>query len=127
MATQLIDTAILVDLLRGNTLAKSWLDGQPQGVAAISVVTVAELLAGCRNQGEQKAVEMELGLYPVLWLSESISQLAITWYGKYHLSHGVGFLDCLIGATASLNHLELCTLNEKHFRPLPQIQLLRPY
>lgn len=127
MASRLIDTAILVDLLRGNTRTQSWLDEQPQDAVAISVVTVAELLAGCRNQSEQRAVEKELVFYPVLWLSESISQLAIRWYSQYHLSHGVGFLDCLIGATASQNNLELCTLNEKHFRPFTELRLLRPY
>ena len=127
MSSRLIDTAILVDLLRGNTFTQSWLDEQPQGAVVISVVTVAELLAGCRNQNEQKAVENELVLYPVLWLTESISQLAIRWYSQYHLSHGVGFFDCLIGATASQNNLELCTFNEKHFRPFTELRLLRPH
>ena len=47
MASRLIDTAILVDLLRGNALTQSWLDEQPQGAVVISVVIVAELLAGC--------------------------------------------------------------------------------
>lgn len=127
MVSQLIDTAVLVDLLRGNASSQTWLDEQLEGVFAVSVVTVAELIAGCRNQKEQQTVERELENYTILWLSEQISELALKWYSEYHLSHNVGFFDCLIGATASQYNLELCTLNDKHFRPFPQLRVLRPY
>ncbi len=66
-------------------------------------------------------------LYPIIWDSESTSRLAWQWYRQYHLGHGVGFLDCLIGAAAHEHGLLLYTLNAKHFRPLPGIQVQSPY
>ncbi len=50
MPTSLIDTSILVDLLRGHSDARDWLAALSPGEAAISFVTAAELLAGARNQ-----------------------------------------------------------------------------
>ena len=68
MAIQrLIETTVLVDLFRGYEPAREWLDSQPPGESAISVITVAELLAGCRDRREQKTVEDELMSYPVIW------------------------------------------------------------
>jgi len=125
--TRLIETSVLVDFLRGYSPARSWIDSLPEGDAAISVVTAAELLAGCRNRREQKAVEDELAGYPTIWDSEATSQLALDWYRQFHLSDGVGFLDCLIGAAAYQHSLVLCTLNDKHFRPFPDIRIEQPY
>jgi predicted nucleic acid-binding protein len=121
----LIDTSILVDLLRGNKLARTWIDALPEDTFAISVITSAELLAGCRNRTEQRAVERELELYAVIGVSEEISQVALDFYKRYHLSHNVGFLDCLVAATATANGFALATLNLKHF-PFPDLEARRP-
>ncbi len=122
----LLDTSILVDVLRGDKSARAWIDALPEDTCAISVITSAELLAGCRNRTEQRAVERELELYETLWVSEEISQVALEFYKRYHLSHSVGFLDCLIAATATTTGLNLATLNLKHF-PFPDLQAERPY
>ena len=90
-------------------------------------MTAAELLAGCRNRREQDIVEKELALYPMIHISGAISQTALEWYRQFHLSHSVGFLDCLIGASAHHYGLTVCTLNDKHFRPLPDLTVERPY
>ncbi len=127
MPTLLLDTAVFVDLLRGYTPARNWLDSLAVGDAVISVITVAELLAGCRNQHEQQVVEREVSSYTIVWLSEPVSQTAITWYRQFHLSHGVGFLDCLIGAIAHSYNLTLATTNDRHFRPFRNVAVSRPY
>lgn len=124
---RLIDTNILVDLLRGQEAARRWIDQLPDEGRCISVVTAAELLAGARSAREQDIIEKELLLYRMLWLQEPISRLALDWYKRFHLSHGVGFLDCLIGATARYYDLTLATLNERHFAPLPELRVERPY
>lgn len=125
--TRLVDTSILVDFLRGNLIAKNWLVQFSEGELAISVVTAAELIAGCRNRREQKQVEEDLEMYPMLWISGSVSAVALDWYRAYRLKDGVGFLDCLIGATAHQHGLTICTLNDKHFRSFPDVQVERPY
>ena len=60
------------------------------------VVTYFELLAGCRNRREQRIVSREMRNYHLLFLTEDISRTALSWYTRFHLSHGVGFLTlCL--------------------------------
>jgi len=125
--TRLLDTSIFVDYLRGNDICKAWLTQIATNELAYSIVTAAELLAGCRNRREQDMVEKELANYPMIQISGAISFTAWEWYREYHLSHGVGFLDCLIGASAHHYGLVICTLNDKHFRPLPNLQVERPY
>ena len=61
----LIDTPIMIDLLRGIEKSKNWLDGIENENRLISVVTVAELIAGCRNKNEQKKIDRELKEYEV--------------------------------------------------------------
>jgi predicted nucleic acid-binding protein len=51
--TRLVDTSIVIDFLRGSEIAKNWLNSFQAGELAISVVTAAELVAGCRNRREQ--------------------------------------------------------------------------
>jgi len=126
-ATRLLDTSIFIDYLRGNEACKAWMGNFSTSELAYSVVTAAELLAGCRNSREQDIVEKELALYPMIHISGVISQSALEWYRQFHLSHGTGFLDCLIAASAHHYGLTICTLNDKHFRPLPDIKVERPY
>jgi predicted nucleic acid-binding protein len=125
--TYLVDTAILIDFLRGKKEASMWLESFSVGELAISVITAAELLAGCRNKQEQKQVEAEIERYTLLLTSNTLSATAWGWYRQHRLADGVGFFDCLIGATAYHYGLVVCTLNDKHFRPLPQVRVLRPY
>ena len=130
MATEtrwLIETSIMVDLLRGVQSARVWIDSIPASDRSISVVTAAELLAGCRNRTEQRSVEREIAEYAIVWLTESISQSALSFYKKFHLSHNIGFLDCLIAATANQDGLRVATLNRKHYTPFADLVVARPY
>ena len=126
-ATRLLDTSIFIDFLRGNETAKVWISDFSTSELAYSVITAAELFAGCRNRREQDIVEKELALYPMIHISGVVSQTALEWYRQFHLSHGIGFLDCLIGASAQHYGLVICTLNDKHFHPLPDVKVERPY
>lgn len=123
---RLVDTSILIDYLRGNETAKTWLSAFQSGTA-ISMVTAAELLAGCRNRREQELIEQEIALYPLIHISGAISMTALDWYRQFRLTQGVGFLDCLIGASAFHYGVTIVTLNEKHFRPFPNLNVERPY
>lgn len=52
---------------------------------------------------------------------------ALQWYRTYHLSQGIGILDCFIAAAASRLNGPLHTLNTKHFRVIPGLRVKRPY
>ena len=71
--TRLLDTSIFVDYLRGNETCKVWLGNSALNDMAYSIVTAAELLAGCRNRREQDLVERELAIYPMIQISGAIS------------------------------------------------------
>ncbi len=123
----LLDTSILVDVLRGHKPSRDWIDSLPEQSCWVSVITAAELLAGCHNQTEQRRVERELELYTIAWLDEEVSQAALQMYRRFHLSHSVGFFDCLIAATAGKRGLQVATLNIKHFSPFSSVRAERPY
>lgn len=124
---RLIETTILVDVFRDKPEAIAWVNSLPLQGRWVSVITYFELLAGCRNRREQRTVAREMRNYRLLLLTEDISRTALSWFERFHLSHGVGFLDSLIGATALHQDLTVATLNTKHFEPLPGIRVERPY
>jgi predicted nucleic acid-binding protein len=57
---RLIETTILVDLLRGQEAAITWVNSISLQDRWVSVITYFELLAGCRNRREQRTVASEM-------------------------------------------------------------------
>ena len=123
----LIETTILVDLLRGRPEAIAWVNSVPSQGRCVSVITYFELLAGCRNRQEQRKVVREMHRYRLLLLTEPVSRTALSWFERFHLSHGIGLLDSLIAATALHQGLPMATLNTKHFAPLPRLRVEQRY
>ncbi len=123
----LIDTSIMVDLLRGAHKAMDCIDRLAHENRLLSFITVAELLAGCRDKYEQKKVERELQAYAVVYLDIESCKQGLEWYRKLHLSHGTGLLDCLIAATGYRENVPIVTLNDKHFKGIRGISVVRPY
>jgi predicted nucleic acid-binding protein len=122
-----IETTILVDLLRGQGAAITWVNRVSPQDWWVSVITYFELLAGCRNRRELRTVAREMRQYQLVHLTEEISHTALEWSGRFHLRHGVGILDRLIGATAVTQHLILATLTTKHVASFPGLRIERPY
>lgn len=122
-----LDTSILVALLRGSDDAQAFVTSVPVSQRWISAVTIAELIAGCRNRLEIRKLDRELRRYNVAWITEAQSQLADRWHRRLRFSHGVGYLDCLIGAAAFSLSATVATLNEKHFHALPGLKAMRPF
>ena len=118
MHDYLIETTILVDILRNHTQAITWVNSLPPQRRWISVVTYFELLTGCRNRREQRIVTREMRNYYLLFLTEDISRAALFWYTRFHLRSGVSCHDTLLVATAFHHDFKLATLNTKHFFPL---------
>lgn len=125
--SRLIDTSIFIDLLRGHAPARAWLDSLVAGDGAISAVTFAELVAGCAKPEEQQAVEKELSGLPILWLNESLSQVALSLYRQNHLSRGAHFMACVIAATAIANGLTVCTSDINAFSAFNGLAIEQPY
>jgi predicted nucleic acid-binding protein len=123
--TGLLDTAILIDLLRGYPPAATWLSTQDR--LGVSPVVWLEILEGAENTWAQtRAVELlrHFGRVEVL---PADFDWAIQQALRFRLSHNVDMMDCLIASTTQRLGLPLFTPNLKHFKPLIGDLAQRPY
>ncbi len=128
MEAILVDTCVLVDVLRGSPRAIGWWRrAERKHGITVSAVTVAELLAGCRDRAEQRLVQRTLAPLPPVHIEADDSKWALEQYAALRLARGVGFLDCLVAAAAVRLGCALYTLNDKHYRSLPGLRVERPY
>ena len=131
MATQnrtFIDTDVLIDIARKNRRAIDfWRRAEARSTMVCSVISVFELLAGCRNLREQRVTLTGLSSMDIVHVESGDSIQALAWYRSYHLSRGIGFLDCLVAAAARRMDCQVHTLNTKHFRAIPELRTKRPY
>ena len=127
MSEPLIDTAILVDVLRKRSEAEAYLLSiASQGLFTHATV-VGELLMGIRDKKELQALDELLRPFFILHPTDADSSSSLGLLRQFKLSHGTGYLDCLIAATALRMNLSIATTNDKHFRPIPGLQVIRPY
>lgn len=120
----LLDTCIVIDVLRGREAALAFVEGLADA-PSLSVITATELIAGVRNTQERRLIERLLAVCTTHDIDLETASLAGDYVRQYGPSHGVDPIDALIAATAKARGLELATLNLKHF---PMIKgLKRPY
>jgi predicted nucleic acid-binding protein len=142
----LLDTDILIDLLRGNQDARDFLSSLPEDSPhCCSAITVAELHSGMREAERQKTTKLIDSLV-ILPVTRDIAEVAgklrqvygesgrFAAAGMAGRKTGVGDIprketdfvleldDCLIAATAAVNGLELATRNPRHY-PMPEVRL----
>jgi predicted nucleic acid-binding protein len=120
----LIDTDILIDYLRGYPSAVSFMEENIDDLV-ISAVSVAELYQGVREGQERTKLSRMVSALTVLPLTEEIAETAGLFRRDYRDRTGCGLADCMIAATASEHHLDLATLNVKHFKMLKTV--IKPY
>ena len=124
MARLLIDTNILIDLLRRQAPAVSFIAGLT-AKPTLSAVTVAELFSGFRDAAERSAIDSILHGATVIPIDEEIAEQGGLLRRQWMRSHGLDIADALIAATAMAHGLRLATRNRKHFPMLEN--LLVPY
>lgn len=122
----LLDTTILVDLLRRFSPAETWLHTCKNFRFYISDIVVLELHAGCRNTQEKERLDRFCSRFDPLHLVAEDTMRAVEMFRRFRLSHGVGILDVLIAAPAARLGIPLLSSNLKHFEFLPDIRVERP-
>jgi predicted nucleic acid-binding protein len=123
----IIDTDILIDVARQVDVAVEYLNEVEQkSTVAISVITLMELLSGCRNKTEMRHTERFIQRFQVIKLSASISDTATNLLRQYRLSHSLAIPDGLIAATAIVLDQPLVSKNQRDYRFIKSLQLL-PY
>ena len=121
------DTDVMIDLFRQYPPAIIWLESLGQEDIALPGFVAMELVLGCRNKIEQQRVERELGAYELVWPSPEACDEALSVFSRYHLSHGIGIIDALIGQTAVALDVPLYTFNQKHYLAVPNLKTVQPY
>lgn len=125
MVSCLLDTSILVDLLRLYQPARQWVATQ----AKPGIVTVAalELIEGAENNGALRPVLKLLKDFETVPMDNLDLEWAKDNLTKFHLSHNVDAMDCLIAATSHRLQIPFYTRNMKHFVPLLGVLARKPY
>ena len=120
-----LDTSVVIDLLRGNPAAGAYLLGLERRLVA-SEVTRVEIVRGLRS-GERDSAER--AFRTLLWIpvDEDVARRAGELGRKWRRSHsGIGLADLIIAATAKELGAELATANVRHFPMFPNLQAPYP-
>lgn len=126
MKKYLVDTNILIDYLRNKNESINFIEESIKTADLfISVITIAELHAGIKNQKEHKIMEKFFSVFKTIDINSSIAEQGGLYRHKYGKSHSVCLADALIAASTSYANAQLITLNKKHFPMLSDI--IRPY
>ena len=121
------DSDVLIDAGRGVEAAIQALKrAEAQGKLAVSAVAAMELIVGCRNRDELRALDSFLLQFSVVPVDVPASDRGLELLRTYRLSHGLLIADALIAATALGFGASLISKNQKHYRFIEGLDLL-PY
>ena len=123
----LLDTDILIDILKGHSAAVTCL--QLLGDLEISVPGYAamEIIVGARDKAELRDITETLELYVVCWPTPGDCDRALSLFARVSLSHRLSPFDALIGELAKGLGVPLYTFNVKHFQHVPDLLTVQPY
>lgn len=121
----LIDTDVLIWYMRGN--AKAYDAIENLNSFSLSVVTYMELVQGMKNKKELNSLRHALHGWnaKIIYISEEISAKAMFFVEQHYLSHSLQLADALIGASAMSCGLPVLTGNDKHYKVLKEIEVLK--
>lgn len=123
-----LDTSVLIDHVRDRPAAVSYLRSLiPLGLARVHPACAAELLAGVGDRDDLRASIAFLGVFPRLSVKPIDFELCLQLVARHKLSSGIGWPDCLIAATCLRLGLPIVTLNDRHFRVVAGLRVVRPY
>jgi predicted nucleic acid-binding protein len=110
----LLDTCVLVDLLRRSERAERAVlaSGERPCVCSVSAM---ELHAGARSQKEERRIDAVLAAFRWVSIHNEVFRRAASLLRHYRASHGLDISDVLVAAAAEHDGLELATLTVKHF------------
>lgn len=92
----------------------------------ISTQTYMEFLQGAKNKAQlllSKSFLRDLSFF-TLPFTENIGHRATIYIEQFALSHHMRSADALIAATAVENDQSLLSANAKHFRHIPELELV---
>lgn len=121
----IIDTDVIIWNLRGNLSAKKNINENIP--FKISVITYMELVQGMRNKRELGIFIKQLTAWDVniIQINNDISTRAMIYVEEYSLSHSMELADSLIAATCVNDREILLTANDKHYKHIPNLEIVK--
>ncbi|ODS37598.1 hypothetical protein BEH94_10260 [Candidatus Altiarchaeales archaeon WOR_SM1_SCG] len=125
---KILDTDILISILRGKKDAEDVLDYLSGEDIAISSITAFELYYGAfkseRTSENIKEVDSLLSSYQVINFDKNASKEAGKIHSKLEKSgKGIGIRDVMIGAICLLNDAGLITRNVRHYSRIEGLRI----
>jgi hypothetical protein len=114
MSKTVLDTDVLIDLLRGREVMRAFLhDLVAHSVPCCSTISVAEIYAGMRQEESARTADLLDGLV-VLPVTREIAEVA-GHFKRRSKSRRLELADCLIAATAYVEGASVATGNVKDY------------
>ena len=123
----ILDTSILIDLLRGFQPARDWFTALGRQRVAITPVVWMETVQGASNRVKLSQALRFLRQFRIEHPTEDDNRWAMRQTARFHLGRGVQLQDAMIASVAVRLGVPLYTTNLKHFQPLPSLQAQKPY
>lgn len=123
----IIDSDIIIDILRQYTPAIEWLTSLGDEEIALPGFVVMELVQGCMNKADLRKLEMFIADFEVFWPAPETCDKALEIFTRFSLSHNLGLLDALIGQAAVALNSPIHTFNRKHYAVIPDLVTIQPY
>jgi predicted nucleic acid-binding protein len=122
-----LETTVIVDLLRNHLPAETWMRSQPQSSFGITPIIWMEVIGGGPTKIKRIQAARLMRQFSMTYLIQADQDWAMQQQMTYELSHGVGMMDCLIASVSQRLQIPLYTHNLKHFTPLIGSLAQKPY
>ena len=127
MTAGIVDTNVIVDILRRNPPAIQWLVDQREQLA-ITPITWLEVMYGLERKNEQPATLKVLNQFEMLHLTQQDMQWAMDRLRLLRPSFAIEIMDYLMASVCQRLTIPLITHNLKHMRPLlGDYLVVKPY
>ena len=127
MDKHLVDSSVLVDFSLGRGEAAEFFESMSESAILVHPAAEAEVLVGARDRDELELLRELLGRFRRVRVTTDDFDHCLAFVRRLTLSHGVGWPDCLIAATALRLSVPVVTINDKHFRAIRGLRVVRPY
>ena len=120
----ILDSDVLIEVLRGNAQTARWLAAEASSGAALrySPVSRAEIGAGVRA-GEEIGIAALFAGLDAMTIDATTGELAGERLRRYRRSHGLELGDALIGASAVQYGERLAMFNRRHYPGITQLKV----
>ena len=127
MTVGVVDSTVIIHILRNNQLAETWSTTQPIRLS-LTPITWLEVIYGAPNKRAQSATKELLNRFDMLYLTQADMDWAMHQLLTYRLSHGIAVMDCLIASVCHRLQVPLYTHNVRDMAILlDRALVIKPY